>query len=70
MEELIGNKFPLIGDQLPEMEVQTTHGKMKLPDNFSGKWLITQIKHNVNSTLEYKQNLRLWKNSFANNGKV
>jgi peroxiredoxin (alkyl hydroperoxide reductase subunit C) len=35
MEELTGNKFPLIGDQLPEMEVQTTHGKMKLPDSYS-----------------------------------
>ncbi|HDP36942.1 MAG TPA: peroxiredoxin [Candidatus Atribacteria bacterium] len=40
MEELKGNQFPLIGDQLPEMEVQTTHGKMKLPDNFSGKWFV------------------------------
>ncbi|GAI07050.1 unnamed protein product [marine sediment metagenome] len=40
MEELIGNKFPLIGDQLPEMEVQTTHGKIKLPDVFSGKWFV------------------------------
>ncbi|MEA1940113.1 MAG: peroxiredoxin, partial [Candidatus Caldatribacteriota bacterium] len=36
----MGNKFPLIGDQLPEMEVQTTHGKMKLPDVFSGKWFV------------------------------
>jgi peroxiredoxin (alkyl hydroperoxide reductase subunit C) len=40
MEELTGNKFPLIGDHLPEMEVQTTHGKIKLPDNFSGKWFV------------------------------
>jgi len=40
MEEAMGNKFPLIGDQLPEMEVQTTHGKMKLPENFSGKWFV------------------------------
>ncbi len=40
MEELTQNKFPLIGDQLPEMEVQTTHGKMKLPDYFSGKWFV------------------------------
>jgi len=30
----------LIGDQLPEMVVQTTQGKMKLPDNFSGKWFV------------------------------
>ena len=40
MEELTQNKFPLIGDQLPEMVVQTTHGKMKLPDVFSGKWFV------------------------------
>ena len=33
-------KFPLIGDKLPEMEVQTTHGKMKLPNDYSGKWLV------------------------------
>jgi len=25
---------------LPEMVVQTTQGKMKLPDNFSGKWFV------------------------------
>jgi len=25
---------------LPKMEVQTTHGKMKLPDYFSGKWFV------------------------------
>ncbi|MEA2087964.1 MAG: peroxiredoxin [Candidatus Caldatribacteriota bacterium] len=33
-------KFPLIGDKLPEIEVQTTHGKMKLPNDYSGKWLV------------------------------
>ncbi|OQX58182.1 MAG: peroxiredoxin [Thermotoga sp. 4484_232] len=37
MEE---KKFPLIGDKFPELEVQTTHGKMKLPDDFSGKWFV------------------------------
>ena len=25
---------------MPKMEVQTTHGKMKLPDYFSGKWFV------------------------------
>jgi len=39
-------------------------------ENFSDKWLITQLKHSINSTLEYKQVMRLWKNSFANNPKV
>lgn len=32
--------IPLIGDKFPDMEVQTTHGMMKLPDDFSGKWFI------------------------------
>jgi len=40
MEELTQNKFPLIGDHLPKLEVQTTQGKMTLPDDFSGKWLV------------------------------
>lgn len=35
-----GRGIPLIGDKFPEMEVQTTHGKMKLPDEFSGKWFV------------------------------
>ncbi len=30
----------LIGEKFPEMEVQTTHGRLKLPDVFSGKWFI------------------------------
>jgi peroxiredoxin (alkyl hydroperoxide reductase subunit C) len=32
--------FPLIGDKLPQMEVKTTHGMIKLPDDFSGKWFV------------------------------
>jgi len=37
MEE---KKMPLIGDRFPEIEVQTTHGKIKLPDEFEGRWFI------------------------------
>jgi len=33
-------KMPLIGDTFPSFEVQTTHGKMKLPDDFKGDWFI------------------------------
>jgi len=33
-------KMPLIGDRFPTFEVQTTQGKMKLPDDFKGKWFI------------------------------
>lgn len=32
--------FPLIGDKFPEMTVQTTHGVKKLPEGYSGKWLV------------------------------
>lgn len=34
------NSFPLIGDKLPEMTVQTTHGMRTLPDDYKGKWLV------------------------------
>jgi peroxiredoxin 2/4 len=37
MEEM---RMPLIGDKFPEMQVQTTHGMKKLPDEFKGKWFI------------------------------
>jgi peroxiredoxin (alkyl hydroperoxide reductase subunit C) len=32
--------MPLIGDPFPAIEVQTTHGKMKIPEAFNGKWLV------------------------------
>ena len=31
---------PAIGEKFPELEVNTTHGKMKLPDAFKGKWFV------------------------------
>jgi peroxiredoxin (alkyl hydroperoxide reductase subunit C) len=33
-------KIPLIGDKFPKMKVQTTKGKIKIPDDFKGKWFI------------------------------
>ncbi|ARM76783.1 peroxiredoxin [Acidianus manzaensis] len=33
-------RLPLIGEKFPEMEVDTTQGKIKLPDAFAGKWFI------------------------------
>ncbi len=33
-------QIPLIGERFPEMEVETTRGKIKLPDHFKGKWFI------------------------------
>ncbi len=32
--------FPLIGERFPSLEVQTTHGKLKLPEHFKGKWFV------------------------------
>ncbi len=37
MEE---KKMPLIGEKFPELEVQTTHGKKSLPEEFKGKWFV------------------------------
>ena len=34
------NRIPLIGEKFPEMEVQTTHGTVKLSDTYHGKWFI------------------------------
>ena len=39
MEEKVKG-MPLLGDSFPEMEVQTTRGRMKLPDKFAGKWFV------------------------------
>ena len=33
-------RIPLIGEGFPELEVQTTHGKLKLPKAFKGKWFV------------------------------
>ncbi|MGI6566658.1 MAG: peroxiredoxin [Firmicutes bacterium] len=32
--------LPLLGERFPELEVITTHGKMKLPDDYAGKWFV------------------------------
>lgn len=34
------NKIPLLGEKFPDLEVQTTHGKLKLPEHFKGKWFV------------------------------
>ncbi|MGI6034706.1 MAG: peroxiredoxin [Limnochordia bacterium] len=32
--------LPLLGEKFPELEVVTTHGKKKLPDDYRGKWFV------------------------------
>jgi len=38
MEEKMN--MPLLGDSFPEMEVKTTQGMMKLPDEMAGNWFV------------------------------
>ncbi len=33
-------RIPLLGERFPTLGVQTTHGKIKLPDHFAGKWFV------------------------------
>jgi len=41
MENLNEKKgMPLLGDNFPEMTVQTTHGVLDLPSHFKGKWFV------------------------------
>ncbi|MFP4169910.1 MAG: peroxiredoxin [Methanomassiliicoccales archaeon] len=39
-DEEKGPGIPLLGEDFPELEVKTTHGPMKLPDAFKGKWFV------------------------------
>ena len=41
MENLNEKKgMPLLGDDFPQMKVQTTHGELDLPSHFKGKWFV------------------------------
>ena len=46
------NGIPLIGDKFPEMDVQTTQGTLKLPDdaNENGKWWFILFSHPADFT--------------------
>lgn len=34
------NEAPLLGEKIPEFEAQTTHGTIKVPNDYKGKWLV------------------------------
>ncbi|WIV65682.1 peroxiredoxin [Natrialbaceae archaeon AArc-T1-2] len=34
------NGFPLIGDEFPQLEVETTHGTKTIPDDYEGEWFV------------------------------
>lgn len=38
MEQKSG--IPLIGDKMPSLTVQTTHGMKRIPEDYSGKWIV------------------------------
>lgn len=40
MSEEQSSRMPLLGDNLPELEVQTTQGPMTIPNDFKGSWFI------------------------------
>ncbi|HIP90349.1 MAG TPA: peroxiredoxin [Candidatus Nanopusillus sp.] len=33
-------RIPVLGEKFPEVEVKTTHGIIKLPDHYKGKWFV------------------------------
>ncbi|MCS7130603.1 MAG: peroxiredoxin [Archaeoglobaceae archaeon] len=37
---MIGGRMVLLGEKFPEVVVKTTHGEMKLPDQYKGKWFV------------------------------
>jgi peroxiredoxin (alkyl hydroperoxide reductase subunit C) len=40
MEESNQKTMPLLGDDFPEMTVQTTYGVINLPEKYAGKWFV------------------------------
>lgn len=38
--EVIEDYLPILGEKFPKVEVQTTHGKITLPDHYKGKWFV------------------------------
>ncbi len=40
MENLERKGLPLLGEPFPQIEVLTTHGVKKLPDDYKGKWFV------------------------------
>jgi len=40
MENITNEKFPIIGQKFPRVEVQTTQGTINLPDDYQGKYFV------------------------------
>ncbi|MFA7287885.1 MAG: peroxiredoxin [Melioribacteraceae bacterium] len=40
MQNEVRSGIPLLGEAMPSIEVQTTHGMKKIPDDYKGKWIV------------------------------
>lgn len=40
MHHEVKTGIPLIGDKMPSLEVLTTHGMKKIPEDYKGKWIV------------------------------
>jgi peroxiredoxin 2/4 len=40
MEALEHKGIPLLGEKMPELQVQTTHGMKNIPGDYKGKWIV------------------------------
>ncbi len=40
VKAMFSHRMPLLGDRFPTLNVQTTHGKITLPDYYKGKWFV------------------------------
>ena len=40
MDNLNQKRMPLLGDDFPEIKVQTTHGVIDLPKDYAGRWFV------------------------------
>ena len=40
MVEILEYTIPLIGEKFPQIEVKTTRGMVKLPDDYNGRWFV------------------------------
>jgi len=34
------NRIPLLGEKVPSFEAQTTHGKIRFPEDYRGRWVV------------------------------
>ncbi len=38
--ETVQNRIPLLGEKMPDITIQTTHGVKNIPGDYAGKWIV------------------------------